>query len=420
MGGAHADFRTESPARRVQLVRMAPDTRSDRWYERIIRRTPALRPDEERALTAALEVHRAVIARDVLGSPIGLAYLRELQTRLAARAIDVRAVVEMDADVRIEDALASCLGQLERIAALAAQGSRRPRARTDVADAIREVPLRRAHVDAVIARLRAAGPRMFATLVCLRDAGEAAARARTRLVESHLRLVVAIARRYAGQGLDLPDLVQEGAIGLMRAVERFDTRRRVAFSTYAAWWVRQTIGRAVAKRARTVRLPLSVEEGLRKMRTHRREVALRHGRGPTSHEMAAGTQLSVKRVDELQRIEHDLCQPALPLEDVSPDDPDGRAIADVLPDRSRPGPEEAVIARGLEAHAEQALGALTPRERQVLQLRYGLDRQDAHTLEDIGRKFGLTRQRILQIASKALDKLRTSQQACPLRSFWET
>jgi len=398
---------------------MAPDNRPDRWYERIIRRTQSLRPDEERALATALEAHRDVVVKDVLGSQLGLTYLQELGTRLTTRALDVRAVIEMDADVRVDDALATTLGQLERIATLASARGRRGRAGGDLAEAIRALPLRRAHVDAVVTRLRAAGPRMRPTLLRLRTASEGAARARTRLIESHLRLVVSIARRYGGQGLDLPDLVQEGTIGLMRAVERFDARRRVAFSTYATWWVRQTIGRAVSKRARTVRLPLSVEDGLRKLRKHRREVALRDGRAATVHEAANGTQLSVSRVTELERIEHDLCQPALPLDEVAPDDPDGRAIGDKLADASRPGPEEAVIARGLEAHAELALDALTPRERQVIQLRYGIGCQDAHTLEDIGRKFGLTRQRILQIASKAIEKLRTSRQACPLRSFWE-
>jgi RNA polymerase primary sigma factor len=397
---------------------MAPDTNPDRWYERIIRRTPTLRPDEERALMASLEAHRALIARDVLGSSIGLAYLREVQARLVARALDVRGVVEMDADVRVEDARASCLDQLARIIALAGKTSR-GRKRDDVAEAIRDLPLRRAHVDAVIARMRAAGPRMLETLTRLRDTGQAAARARTRLIESHLRLVVAIARRYAGQGIEIPDLVQEGTIGLMRAVERFDTRRRLAFSTYAAWWVRQTIGRAVAKRARTVRLPLSVEEGLRTIRKHRREVALRSGHRPTNVEVAARTRLSARRVDELERIEHELCQPTLPLDDTLPDDPDGRAVGEVLADRSLPGPEDAAIERGLRSRAHEALGMLTPREREVLQMRYGLGRQNEHTLEDIGRTFGLTRQRILQIASKAIEKLRGSAQAFPLRTYWE-
>ena len=366
---------------------------------------------------AALETHRALIACDVLGSAVGLTYLGEVHTRLTTRALDVRSVVEMDADVKVEDARASCLDQLARI--IAASRASRGRKRADVVNAIRDLPLRRGHVDAVIARLRVAGPGMLDTLVRLRDAGEAAARARTRLIESHLRLVVAIARRYAGQGLELPDLVQEGTIGLMRAVERFDTRRRIAFSTYASWWARQTIGRAVAKRARTVRLPLSVEEGLRKIRKHRKEVAIRHGRRPTINEMAAGTRLSLRRVGELEQIEHELCQATLPLDDTLPDDPDGRAVAEVLADRSQPGPEEAAIQRSLKTRAHEALELLTPRERQVIQLRYGLGRQGEHTLEDIGRQFGLTRQRILQIAGKALDKLRTSARAYPLRTYWE-
>jgi RNA polymerase primary sigma factor len=206
----------------------------------------------------------------------------------------------------------------------------------------------------------------------------------------------------------------------MRAIERFDPRREVTFSTYAAWWVRQTMGRGVAKRARPVRLPLSVEEGIRKVRKHRRHVAARSGERATSAEIAAGVSLSVARVDELCRIERELCQPAMPFDDVSPDDPDGRSWADVLADRSRPGPEEAAIARRLHAHARLALRSLTPRERDVLRLRYGLDRQGDHTLEDIGRKFGLTRQRILQITTKALEKLRACREACPLRSFWES
>ena len=230
--------------------------------------------------------------------------------------------------------------------------------------------------------------------------------------------MTALARRYADRGLELPDLVQEGTIGLMRAADRFDARHQVTFATYAAWWVRQTIGRAVTSRARTVRLPGSIEEGVRKLRHHRRHLTLEKSRVPTTPELAAAARLSVDRIDDLARIEHELCRPMVSFDDPSPDTPDGRAPADVLADQHSPSPEDAAVASRLAAHASDALEALAPREREVIQLRYGIDRAHEHTLEDIGQAFGLTRQRILQIAAKALTKLRASPHARQLQSFW--
>ena len=395
---------------------------SDHWYERIVRRNPGLRPDEERTLTAVLDEHRTVIARDVLGSPIGLAYLRELGTALACRAIDVRSLVENEADTRIEDARATTMAGfvcVNRLAQRAASRVARPRVRVDLERAILDLGLRRAHVDIVLGRMRASGPSATDALRRYQESGEAAAAARTRLVEASLRLVVAIARRYLGQGLELPDLVQEGTIGLMRAIERFDVRRKVSFGTYAAWWIRQSIGRGLASRGRTVRLPLSVEDGLRAVRRSRRALSVRSGHVATSSEIAESTRLSIARVEELARIEHDLGQPPIPFDDVPSDDEDRRAPIDVLADTSQPGPEDAAVAWRLRAQARLALRSLAPRERQILQLRYGLKNGTDHTLEEIGHQFGLTRQRILQIATKALEKLRTSRHACPLRTYWE-
>lgn len=394
---------------------------SDRWYEASVRRTPPLGRDEEQRCVAALEAHRVVVARDVLGGPIGLRYLREIAQGLESRRIDVRSVVETEADVRVEDARAECLARLERIARLTA--SHRPlsaRARTQLEREIRDLGLRRSHVDTVVARMEAVRPTTAKTLARLRVAAEDAARGRARLVESHLRLVTALARRYADRGLELPDLVQEGTIGLMRAADRFDVRHQVTFATYAAWWVRQTIGRAMTSRARTVRLPGSVEEGLRKIRRHRRHLTLEKCRLPTTAELADATRLSEDRVDDLERIEHDLCRPMIPFDaPAQDDDDDGRAPADMLADQHWPNPEDATVARRLVAHASDALGVLAPREREVIQLRYGIDRDREHTLEDIGKEFGLTRQRILQIASKALEKLRTSRHARQLQAFWK-
>ena len=398
---------------------IAPGTTSDRWYEHAVRRAPTLAPGEERTLTGMLDEHRAVVVRDVLGSSHGLAYLGDLANALAARRVDVRSVVELKGDALVEEARTKCLTHLGRIAEL---GAGRRTARTvaqEFREEIRGLALRRAHVDAIVDRMAAAGKSQAPALARLRVASDVSVRARTRLVESHLRLVTAIARRYGRRGLDLPDLVQEGTIGLLRAIERFDPRHEAAFATYAAWWIRQAINRALANRARLVRLPGGVEDGLRKLNKHRHSLTLARGRAPTSAEIAAEAQLSPARVDDLRRIEHELAHPALPFDEPS-NDPDGRSFADVLADETRPGPEGASIARGLESCASRALAMLAPRERQVLELRYGIGWNHGRSLEDIGREFGVTRQRINQISSKALDKLRRSRHARPLQSFWES
>jgi RNA polymerase primary sigma factor len=389
----------------------------DRWYERAVRRTRGLAPGEERELTATLEAHRTAILRDVLASPPGLAYLRELAVGLGARRLDVRGIVELEADARVEDARADCIARLERIAGLA---RRRPRRGVDPALEVelRALALRPVHVDAIVVRMAPAAC-YSRGLARVRQAGEAALCARTRLVESHLRLVTAIARRHVERGLDLPDLVQEGTIGLMRAIERFDPRHEVTFATYAAWWIRQTINRALVYRARLVRLPGSVEDGIRRVHKHRRRLAAEQRRAPTSAEIAAATELSPARVEELQRIEHALCRPPLPFEEPSPDDVDGRAVADVVADETCPGPEDATVARRLAGATARALAMLAPRERRVLELRYGIGWGREHSLEDIGRQLGVTRQRILQISVKALDKLRASAHAAPLQTFWD-
>jgi RNA polymerase sigma factor (sigma-70 family) len=394
---------------------------SDRWYERSVRRTRGLAPGEERDLTATLDAYRTAVVHDVLGSRLGLRHLRELAASLAARRIDVRGIVELEADARVEDARTDCLARLGRIARLAARRARRPApdGMTALEEELRALALRRVHVDVIVGHMRAAGRSQVPALARLQRASDAAVRARTRLVESHLRLVTAIARRHTERGLDLPDLVQEGTIGLMRAVERFDPRHGVTFATYAAWWVRQTINRSLIYRARLVRLPGSVEDGLRRVHKHRRNLTVEHGRAPTNAEIAAETQLTAARVADLQRIEHELCRPPLPFEEPSSDD-DDRSVADVLADEARPGPEDASIMRGLASCTSRALEMLAPRERRVLELRYGIGWDRAHSLEDIGRQFGLTRQRILQISAKALDKLRSSHHARPLQSFWES
>ena len=389
-----------------------PDAaRPDRWYERATRRVRPLDRAEERELVAVLDAHRAAVARHVLGSPIGLAYLQDLRIRLEARTLDVREVVEAEADEQVESMRRACLGRLGRVAKLAAT-----RQQAALERELRGLRLQRGHVDAVVARMEIADPRPTEALDAFRFAEAAARRARTRLVESHLRLVLAMARRRLGRGLDLPDLVQEGTLGLMRAVDRFEQSHGVSFGTYATWWVRQRIGRALSSRARPIRLPMSVEDQLQKVRVHRRRLVIRRGHTPTVAELAVDTRLPAARIADLLRIEQELCHPHIPFDDALAED--GQSPSEVLADE-RPGPEAAAVARRLRDHARSALRTLSPRERQVLRLRYGIGRGVEHTLEEIGNEFGLTRQRILQITTKALKKLRASRHAERLRAFYE-
>ena len=241
-------------------------------------------PDEERCADHGARSASRLVVKDVLGSPRGLTYLRELARGLThARSTSARSS-------RWTPTCASRTRSRRRSAARShrdARPSRRSRARrADLADAIRALPLRRAHVDAVVTRLRAAGRGCGRRCFGCAPASEGAARRGRGSSSRTCGSWWSIARRYAGQGLDLPDLVQEGTIGLMRAVERFDARRRVTFSTYAAWWVRQTIGRAVSKRARRSAFP---ERRGRppELRKHRREIAHARRPRPSIAEMAA-------------------------------------------------------------------------------------------------------------------------------------
>ncbi|MGH7895828.1 MAG: sigma-70 family RNA polymerase sigma factor, partial [Candidatus Binatia bacterium] len=251
-----------------------------------------------------------------------------------------------------------------------------------------------------------------------RAAGRAAGTARVRLVEANLRLVVAVARRFLHRGLDLPDLVQEGTIGLLRAIDKFERSRGVAFATYATWWIRQAIGRAVVSQARPIRLPINVEEELQALRRMRHHHLRETGTAPSARELAARLAAPLARVEALLTIEHDFARNLVPL-DERLDADDDRTHADALADTTHATPTEVADAGALSAHTQRALAALSPKERNVLRLRYGIGRCVDHTLEEIGGQFGVTRQRILQVAARAIEKLRRSPQANALRTFYE-
>lgn len=244
-----------------------------------------------------------------------------------------------------------------------------------------------------------------------RKRGEAA---HTSLVQSNLRLVVAIARRYAGRGMALLDLIQEGNVGLMRAVERFDYRRGFKFSTYATWWIRQAISRAIADQGRTIRMPIHVLDVVNKLTKARRELTQQLGRAPTDEEIAEELDIEPARVAELQRIAMD----TVSLETPVGEDDDG-TLGDLVEDIDSDRPADMATFASLQDQLALALEGLSDRERQILVMRFGLADGRMRTLEEVGSHFRVTRERIRQLETKALAKLRHPDKSQKLQGFLE-
>ncbi len=243
------------------------------------------------------------------------------------------------------------------------------------------------------------------------EMGEAAHK---QLVQSNLRLVVAIARRYVGRGMSLLDLIQEGNFGLMRAVERFDYRRGFKFSTYATWWIRQAISRAIADQGRTIRMPIHVLDAVNKLTRTQREMTQINGRAPTVEELAIELDLDEDRVTELTRIAQD----TVSLETPVGEDEDG-TVGDLVEDTDSDNPSDVAAFASLQDQLAEALEGLNERERQVLIMRFGLADGRMRTLEEVGSHFKVTRERIRQLETKALAKLRHPDKSGRLEGFLE-
>jgi len=383
---------------------------------------PLLTREGEVDLAQRIERAERSIVRAIVTAPVAVRELSLLGSELRAGNLRAREITRNPADEDDEpaararllelfhpvDALRTTLDQDQRASA---------RRRLDACAALEEMRLTRSALVRVVATMRggAGGGLVLRTALSVVRRGEREAdQAKGALIEANLRLVVSIAKKHTGQGLQLPDLIQEGNIGLMRAVDKFDYKRGFKFSTYATWWIRQSITRAIADQGRTIRTPVHMVETGNRLTAARSRLSQQQGQEPTLEELAAEVGLPPAKAEMALSARRE------PLSLETPVGEDGNArLADFVPDSEADDALEALLRKRFVDGTRELLATLTVREAQVLRMRFGLDGGAERTLAEIGASFALTRERIRQIETQALRKLRLPTRAKRLRALFD-